>query len=442
MANLIKLSNGKLTIEALEVTAPQVVLAAKAAEADGRDLAEYVTSAIEIGVTALQASSVSIGVEVLAENIDKASANFEKSSGDFQKNIKADLAKILGPEGSFPETLTQRLEEFTESLEELTAGDDSPIGKALQAKLAETARTLKEDFSIATRNQSAHIAKLFDPENAESPLRFIKTEFEAVTSAVREVKQEVAINAKLVEMKAITPIGGREYEDDAIAAVQEVTAWAGDECEATGKLTGAIPRNKMGDGVIDLRAGATVVSRIVVECKDGLNTKNQWLKEMEGAKANRRAKGFIGLCKNVDDMPGRARLVFLDSQSVLLAFDPAQDDVQMLHLIYQMVKMNTMRSAGALDQLDMATVSASLDDSLKAIDDFTEVLKQVKAIENSAKYIRDGIGKSSKRIAENVGIIQEAISASLTVPLAVDAEVHPYDIFELETSDDDTEGDD
>jgi prophage DNA circulation protein len=156
-----------------------------------------------------------------------------------------------------------------------------------------------------------------------------------------------------------------------------------------------------------------VFSRIVVEAKNKALTKSEWEKEAAGSKENRAATGFLGMCKNLNDMPNGSRVLILDEQSIVIAFDPEIDDPNLLGLVYQMVRMATLSSSGQLDEVNIAEVNRALDDALKALDKFDSITKSAAAVKNSADSIIKEANSIRTSIGSNLGIAQSAISRGL-----------------------------
>jgi hypothetical protein len=223
------------------------------------------------------------------------------------------------------------------------------------------------------------------------------------------MSQEVAVG----EAIANTTLGGLSYEDAAVSMLQQIATIAGDDCEAVGHLTGRVSRSKKGDAVVDLKVGASVFARVVAECKDSALSKKEWEEEVTGSKANRGATGFIGFCKNLNDMPNKSRMQVLDAQTILVAYDPAIDDIQVLHLIYQVVKFNTLRNTGTLDGLDMAAINQGLEDAVRNLNLFDDINKQATAIMNSGKKIKDDAAKIRDTLTESLEGVRKAIARGL-----------------------------
>lgn len=412
MQNRITVTNN-LTIENLVISNPQVVAAMKSAEADGRDLAEYIGHALEIGVKALLATGVTIGVELLAEGIEQSKTAMTTASKQFEEEVNKRMESLLGKDGALTKAVDTQLKKFAEDLEKLTGGENSPIRAGIQKQLEAVSKKLVDDIERVSRNSNESMVKLLDSENPASPLKAIGDDLESLGDVLEKVREQVTKEAVVAEIISETPQGGNDYEADAVAAMQIISGWAGDDCEAVGHITGRIPRSKKGDAVVDLKVGATVFARIAVECKDSDLSKTDWLNEAEGAKNNRAAGGFIGLCKEVEDMPNHSRMLVLDSQSIVLAYDPTKDDAQILHLVYQVVKLNTLRATGSIDEIDMAEINKLLEESVDALEKFDDMNKQIKTIENGAESVRKIAKGIRSTITENVARVRKAIAKGI-----------------------------
>ena len=131
-------------------------------------------------------------------------------------------------------------------------------------------------------------------------------------------------------------------------------------------------------------------------------------------------------------MPNKSRMLVLDSQGIVLAYDPAKDDAQILHLIYQVVKFNTLRASGSLDDVDLAEVNRELEEAMQALNKFDNLNKSVKAIENSAASIRKDAGDIKRAITGNISAVRLAISKNIE-PYALEGGSQPLELEASET---------
>jgi hypothetical protein len=412
MTNNVKV-NDKLEITNLTVTDPQVIAAAKTIEADGRDLAEYIIQAIEVGNKVLLTTGISLGVEVLAEEINKTNKSMKEASQTFGNDLAERISKATGEDGPLVAAINSHIDEFVADLEKMTGGEDSPIRKALKKQLEDMATKLTNDIARSNSVQKMEIQQYFNMDNPSSPINKIGNEVKELASVINEVREKINQDVAVGEIISNTTLGGLSYEDAAVSVLQQIANVAGDDCEAVGHVTGRISKSKKGDAVVDLKVGATVYARVVAECKDSALSKKLWEAEIEGAKANRSATGFIGFCKNLADMPNKSRMQVIDAQTIIVAYDPAIDDAQVLHLIYQVVKFNTLRNTGTLDGLDMASINQGLEDAVRDLELFDDINKQGTAIMNAGEKIKKDAKKIRDNLAENLENVRRAISKGL-----------------------------
>jgi hypothetical protein len=415
MQNQIKVTD-KLEIQSLTVTDPTVILAAKGLEAEGKNLADYFTQVITVGVKVLQVAGVSVGVEMLADEIERTKKGLSEHSQKFKDDIKKSISEAVGPEGDLTKSINDLIEGFGDDLGNMAGDENSPIRQGIQKQLDAIAKKLADDFTRASNLQKDEIAKMLDLSNPQSPLKRVGEDLKSIGEVMGQVRERLTQEEVIGELMDLTPQGGNDYESDAISAVQVIAGWAGDDCLAVGHLTGLIPRNKKGDGVVDLKVGANVFARIVVECKDSDLTKADWETESAGGRANRGATGFIGLCKRIEDMPNKSRMMVLDSQGIVLAYNPTVDDPQILHLIYQVVKFNTLRATGNLDEMDMADINRHLEEALAALGKFDSINKSISAIENSAKSIRTDAKTIKDAMTESISAVRTSIARGIEPP--------------------------
>jgi hypothetical protein len=385
-----------VVIESLEISDAQVVATVKAAQAENRNLVDYITTSVEIGVKALQATGVNLGIEQLADGIADAERTMGKVGKELAVNLHEKLEAIAGDQGSFTNTIKQSLEEFAQELEKMTGGENSPIREGIKKQLDAVSKALTENFTRTTVNQKDEIAKMLDIENAQSPLRGMAQSLTILGESVIRIQTTLdEAKGRAVEAVKGTRKGGT-YETSAIAAVAEIARASSDEPLATGGTPGKGGTAKKGDGVIRLREGLTVKANLVVEAKDMSSKKTDlarlkyWSEQAEGARKTRGAIGFLGLCKNLSDMPGGARIVALDKlgQNLVLAYDPDNNEDEMLALVYQVVKMHCLSIVSTGVEINPAAMNSYVESSLAILERFDAIDGAVGKIKTQADSIR------------------------------------------------------
>jgi hypothetical protein len=162
-----------------------------------------------------------------------------------------------------------------------------------------------------------------------------------------------------------------------------------------------------------------VKARIVVETKNSKLSKKEWLKEIEDGKANRDASGFIGFCKNINDMPNKNRVMIFDRQTILVAYDPETEDPQIALIIYQLVKMNTLATAGHLDDTRISEINDRVDQAIASLKKFDSLTKDARSVEKLGKQMVSSATLLKAEIANNLEAIQASISLDLE-PIALE----------------------
>jgi len=406
----IKVSSSEVLATNLVIRDPGVVASFASLTDSGLSPLEHFGRLLVAGIAVEAFGSNHAGAEKLEASVGHAKSTIEDVMGKVETSIKKQVDGLASPEGALAKGVDQALDTLREQLEELTAGQDSPFSQAMLASLAAAQRAIREDIKEQVTHQKQEIATLLDPAQPTSPLRSISDQVKGVAEALNDMKQ-AAITAKAVQAEVVVGTRkGLDYEADAVVSLQIIAGHAGDDCEATGNSTGRLPRNKMGDAVVDLKVGTRSFARLVMEAKNSAISKADWEHECKGSMENRAASGFIGMCKNVEDMPNGSRLLILNQKAIVLAFDPEFDDPNSLQLVYQMVKMATLSDLGQLDEISIAEVNTALATALEGLKKFDNITKSAAAITNAAKAITDEAGSIRRVITEQLNTAQIAIA--------------------------------
>jgi hypothetical protein len=303
-SNAVVIVGSQVELQSLVISEPTIVAAFKAAEADSRDLGEYAKGALEIGVKALQVTGVSLGIEQLSDGITGAQQAMSGAAKKLSEDLTARMEAVAGADGDLSKALSLNIAQFAKQLEELTGGEKSPIREGIKAQLEALSKGLLEGFSKVALTQREETARLLDIESPQSPLRLLASNLKGLSESVTELhtKLDQSKGAEL-ESQAGTRKGGT-YEKVAIDAVAHIARMSQDEPLATGGSTER-GTSKKGDGVVRLREGLVVKANLVVEAKNMSTKKTDvaklkyWNEQAEGARKNRGAIGFLGLCKNL-----------------------------------------------------------------------------------------------------------------------------------------------
>ena len=406
-------SKTELSIDKYVSRNPLVIASFTQEQDEGTNLDEHLEHVLSVGVQVLGVATASVGVERLASGIDSAEKSMTAASVKFNDELNKKISELTAEDGKLSTLVDGAFKGFTADIEKLTAGEDSPIREGIKKQMTDLATKLVEDFARESIRQKEEIAKLLDPANAGSPMRQLAVQLEGVAKAVNEVQKEMGKEVAVAEIIDNSTHGGVPYELAVVSVVQKIANLAGDDCEATGDKVGAMPRRKSGDGVVSLKQGDSIKARIVLEAKNSALDRKEWQKEIEDSKQNRDATGFIGFAKHSDYLPNGGRVMILDRQTVLVAYDPATDDPQLVALVYQIVKMNTLALSGTIDEDVVRVVNDHLDQAMAHFKKFDQLRKDIRQVENLSKSIHTNVSFLQDEIHNHLGAIQAAVSPAL-----------------------------
>ena len=416
----VSIKNGVVSISQFSSSDPQVAAAIQAAEADGRDLVDYVESALIIGVKALLATGVSIGVEALTDEINRSKSDIKTATEGMIEAVNKQIKEVSGSDGVIAKNIVSILGDLEKSIIAMTGEENSPIREGIKAQVSEIATKLTESLSNISSQQSTRIAKMLDPKDPESPLRLLNEAIENLSTEFQEVKKEISIKSAVTDALENTAKSGLPYEDQAIASLQKVAGIAGDMCRQTGQIQGFIKGRFSGDGVVEIKQGERLIGRIVAEAKNAklpltASGKNDsWLKQAKESKENREAISFLGLCKYVEDMPNNHRVLMVDRLTWILAYDPETDNPELLFLVYQMLKTNTPVAAGELKADTVAEINLLIDDAISQVGSITSLSSKTSSIKKLSAEVDTEIRQIQQNLLERMKSIRDLMQPDLS----------------------------
>ena len=120
-------------------------------------------------------------------------------------------------------------------------------------------------------------------------------------------------------------------------------------------------------------------------------------------------------------MPNKNRVMIFDRQTILVAYDPETEDAQIALIIYQLVKMNTLATAGHLDDTRISEINERVDQALASLKKFDSLTKDARSVEKLGKQMVSDATLLKAEIVENLEAIQASISLDLQ-PLELDTQ--------------------
>lgn len=408
-----ELDADSLVIHHLETHDRDVVKLLNDGAAEGRDVLGLVEQMLEVGARIIALGSTDQGVIMVERAVKDAHTSIDRNVRGLQDAAKLSVDELLQPEGKLQTGISSIFDKVKVDLEKNLAGEDAPIRKLIADKLADVQKQVTDNVGRSLVHQKDEIAKLLDVENAQSPLRSIRQQITELQAAVTEVSDHVKKTETVAEVAENTPLKGGTYEDAATVALQKVAAGIGDTCEATGNTTGLVRNSKRGDAVSSFMGGTGATLRVVMEAKNSQLAIKDWLDEAKQARKNRGATGFLGLCKNINEMPTPGQRMWVsDMRTIVLAFDPDKDDLSVLAAVYQLLKLSVLTRSGQVDENSIAVVAEHLNNTVEKLNKFDDAGRQVSSIKTATKKLEDVLSDLREEIELELKSAQRALQST------------------------------
>jgi len=372
------------------------------------DIGDHIEQLLDLGAKAAAVGSASIDIDEIKRSLDdfhnEVSNSAKASVTDIRQAVSAATDKETG---TIATTLQVALGNLSTSIGTLVAGEDAPLRLSIEKSVRAVTDKALGEVQRALAVQSDSVKTALSPDNPNGPLASLKHEILKsghesrleIVGALNEVKilVESAKVAKAVMEK--TAIKGLAFEDAVVQSLTPIALGAGDSLKPTGANAGNVSRCKNRDAVATL---SRVVTRqhdvkIAIEVKDKTLTCEGWKQELEAARKNRRAVAALGISRSIDHLPGDKSILVLDPLNIVVAFDPANDDVDLVTAAYHLLRAQAACTAldGLDDELDVTGLRKHL---VKGMEGLLEFDKIERATNNARKHL-DEVTKTAQKLA-------------------------------------------
>jgi hypothetical protein len=413
--NKVESVGDSYVIKNLQLTDQNVVASLRAAEQEHIDLGDHLSRVISIGIQALIATGVNLGVGALSDAIAGAKSEIAELGKESTNQLKVVIEEVAGNDGTLSQIVRTSLDTFSKSLQEMTSGEKSPIREGIQNQIAQFGATLTSAVKEAGEAQSARVARMLNSDDAESPLHSLADKLVRLETGLQNLKAEVSKDTAVQAALENTALSGVPYEMQVISALQKITYPVGDTCIHTGGTSGLKgSRSYKGDGVVELKEGGRVVARIVIESKNTAVKKEKWISdEVLPAKENRDAIAFLGFSKYLGDMPNGGRVLMIDPLTWLIAYDPEIDHPETLFVVYQMLRTNALVAAGSLSDDAALEVTKTVEESVAMLNNFDQVVRNAGTAAKMARDVADALGPFQRELLEKFNEITRRLKPEL-----------------------------
>ena len=357
----------------------------------GRDedvVAELVTEALGVGLTALRLTQTSVDVEFVerkfGEMVSEFSTQVDAATdefGDHVDDVTDELDDTIGENGRLDTEFDRYLGEDGKLADRLEAAfaEDGPFHERLDAELGENGDRIQDAV---------------EPKFKE--LRDLINQQQGADSVIQQ-----------------STLKGDEFEDTVGNILEQISAQTSDRFEFTGETVGDIPDAKVGDFVYEI--GGTT-KRIVVEAKTEGYGLDEIKDEMERAIENRDADYGVFVTDHLGNVP-RTKVGWFhefdrDFVTVALSED-SEADIEPAFLRFAMnwAQVRALHDTDAAgDTIDTGRIQSEADAIDEKIARFAQIRGKCTSIEDSVDAIRDELDEIESEVDDRLADLRSELA--------------------------------
>jgi TolA-binding protein len=410
---------GRLIVENLVVDDAGASELVRRREEAGDDAARVVSDAIEIGARILDREQAGATVEVLREDLQRASREVEQQLGQTSEAVVAELRTRLdeafGPESGHVSRVLAR--HF--GAESSTAVQHQ-IRTAVAELLTEQRERMFRQFSSADesnplasfqRHAVAAIRQSSDQQHAH--LRQMQGTIEQLRLEVAKLQAEKARREDVAAEHDRSTAKGRPYEEAVFEAVDTIAGGQGDDCDAVGDMPGVGGRK--GDVLVGIDGCAGPPrARIVFEAKNSQIARKRALAELDEAMAQRDAAYGVWVVPAEDKLPARTQpLREVNGDKLFVVYDPNEDPTHppvALELAYRLARARALMARGDADGLDATALRAEVEKALGTMEEVRRIKQQLTHAANGIESAREIVESLDRRIRGHLAQIDALLA--------------------------------
>ena len=412
----VRLEDGRLQVDGLEVTDPAAVELARQREELGQRLDELVTQMVEIGARVLSREQTAAEADYVRAEFERQARDLEASFGERAQAVSTDLNEKIDAAFGAEAGLVPRLLERHFG-EESSAAVQNRVEALVKELLAGHKEALARQFTATDESnplgqfQKAAVDAIKQTSEAQAKqlvemnrtITELRSQLEGL-AAQEEKEEAVAAEAEKGTAK------GRSYEEQVVEALAALAGARGDHAEGVGELTEG--GGKTGDAVVEVGAqSGPTRARIAFEAKDSRLSRPKMIETLDRAREQRSADFAVLVVPSDEKVPaGTLVLEEIQGDKMVVTWDPADGSTLTLETAYALARARVLMTGGG-GEADAAQIADAADRAL-------ELLKQVKKIKNSLTSAKTQIDSGAGAVEEMAAVVRLQLEriAELTVP--------------------------
>ena len=384
-------------------------------EQRGEDPAALLVDAVEIGARVLDREQAGANAEFVRHELEKVTRATDQMLGERTREVSDALTrKVEEAFGAESGHVTKALQRHFS--DDSSAAVQNRVRQVVAESLAQVQQSLVRQFSSAdAQNPLAEFKQGVVRQVHAAAAEQGKT-LRALDDRMATLQQEVAAlraeREKLEELEAERDRGtakGRTFEEEVAAAIDELAALQGDDCEAVGDVKGATGR--VGDVVVGIDAcNGPARGRIVFEAKNSKLSRPGALSELDKSLRDRDADFAVLVVPSDDKVPSRMhRLREYNGDKMVVTLDPDADGALELQVAYSLARARVLMQRSDADGVDASAISDQVERALNAMESLRRVRSQLTGAKTSIDQARALLDSIADQVRAHLDHVNELV---------------------------------
>lgn len=327
--------------------------------------------------------ATAMATKAATETVANAAADAKKAITEVDETTRKHLA----------DAVASTKQDLLAETRRLFGGESPELLEKLQPVLDKFSAALEKQVQASTSELLAKATKQLDPSDPTSPMAkhaaALTVQQERFTQQIEKGQKELSDKVdslttalKVQDAKSslaqVTPIKGVSFEDQIHALMNDIAAGLGNEYEDTTTKTGLVPRSKKGDGLLTV---ADQGARVVIETTD--SPRSNWGEYFDEAERNRGASASLGVVRTCDQN-GSHSIRVLGPRRVVVAFNPDEDDVDVLRTVTLLLRTAAIAAAVRTGEAEIDTAEEKIGEAVAQLDKIDSIKKTAGSIQKGA----------------------------------------------------------